>query len=1536
MELGQLGRQAPLWERARASCGVGLIVDLRGRRSRGLVEDALVLLENLEHRGARGAEENTGDGAGLLIQKPHEFFRAVVPELRAFGEDEYGVGQLFLPKTEARRERLKARIERLVGRRGFRAIAWRPVPTDAEGAGLGETARASEPWIEQLFVAPLEPLAPDELDLRLYTLRRAVEKATRPDVYVCTLSRRVTVYKGLLTNPQLRLYYPDLSDPRVRSSMALVHARFSTNTLGSWPLAQPMRLLAHNGEINTLRGNLNGVRAREADLRHPKLYEDWDVIKPVTHEDQSDTAVLDNVVELLVHAGRSLPQALRMLIPAAHRHDPWLSPEARAWYEYHELIVEPWDGPAFVAFTDGHWAGALLDRNGFRPARYALTRERLIVSSEAGVLPLSPREVVEKGRLRPGQMLLYDPEARKVLSEPELEERLGMRRKRYARWLRGRVDLAPLVKAQRASDRDGREAQRPDSDGDEEGLAARQRAFGYTRESVERLLLPMAEDGKDPVGAMGDDAPPPALSRQPKTLFHYFKQSFAQVTNPPIDYLREGLVTSLDSFLGPKGNLLTEGPEHAKRLRLASPVLRPPELDALKAQGRFPVRELDLTFPRSQRLEGAVEALLEGAERAVLEGAQLLVLTDRSVSKERLAIPSLLATAGVHHHLIRKGLRARASLVVESGEPHLVHHLCVLLGYGADAVCPYLAYETLRALVPPDAYAEAEKRYVHALEDGLLKVMAKMGISVLESYKGAQLFDALGLGPRLIEKFFPGTASPLGGLELEDVERELRERHARAFGPQAPEALPLEAGGDLYWRRDGEAHLWTPETIGTLQWAARTANPRAYKMFSELCRRQLQELQALRGLLELNTERAKPIPLDRVEPVEAIVKRFFASSMSYGALSPEAHETLAIAMNKLGAVASSGEGGEPEERYGTVAACKNRQVASGRFGVTVRYLRTAWQLEIKMAQGAKPGEGGQLPGHKVNEEIARVRHTVPGVELISPPPHHDIYSIEDLAQLIYDLRQANPDAEVHVKLVSRVGVGTVAAGVAKAGADAILIAGDSGGTGASPKTSIKHAGLPWELGLAEAQRVLREQGLRSRVKLRVDGGLRTGHDVLVAALLGAEEFGFGTALLISLGCVMLRKCHCNTCSVGVATQDPRLRRRFRGKPEHVMNYLRFVAEEVRALLARLGLRSLDEAVGRTDLLKPRALRPKEHRKAAKLDVSKLLERPEGRDAPRRVRPQPRRGYVHPLDQQLLERTRPALERGRPVRLSLRVTNHDRAFGTRLSGEVVRRHPRGLPDHTLYVKVEGTAGQSFGAFLAQGITLHLVGEANDYVGKGLSGGKIVVQAPPGAAYDPERSVAIGNVALYGATAGELYVQGRAGERFAVRNSGAYAVVEGVGDHGCEYMTGGVVVVLGPIGKNFGAGMSGGEAYLLDAEGVDVFKALGRQRLRLEPVRDGRDVALVRRLLENHWAYTRSPKAERLLDDWARTLERLWKVVPPDYDAALKRYREKGVDLRPPLPPGAPAPLRTRGPVVSSALDSQPASGAELEPELVHEG
>ncbi|WP_158057646.1 glutamate synthase large subunit [Halorussus halophilus] len=1471
----------------RSNCGLGVVMDLENEGSHDVLADSLDLLANLEHRGTTGAEENTGDGAGVLIQKPHAFFASEVPTLPA--PDEYAVGTFFLPHDDEARANLKSLSEAVLADDGLDCFHWREVPTD--NADLGQTALDSEPTVWQAFVKPEGTLSTEEFDTSLYVARRALEQAVeerdhgdRADrFYVCSLDRQTVVYKGLLKGEQLAGYYPDLTDSRVETVFSMVHARFSTNTLGAWHLAHPYRNVVHNGEFNTVRGNVNWMRARETALEAEHF--DADRVTPIVADpDGSDTAAVDNAVELLQQGGRDLPHALRMLVPEAWRNEAGMSGARREFYDYHASLVEPWDGPALVAATDGERVGAVLDRNGLRPCRYDVTTDdRVVLASEVGALDLDESEVRERGRLEPGQLFLADPEEGRVVPDEEVFEDLTD--DKYGEWVENeQVEL---------SAEDDSTAEKGDD------LRARQAAFGYTHDELDNLLEPMAEGGKDPVGSMGDDTPLSVLSEFNRPLFSYFKQLFAQVSNPPIDYLREECVTSLETRLGRQRNLLAESPEHARQLVLDSPVLTDAETVALK-DGELPVESIDVTYDaEATDLETAVERVRERAQEAVESGAEVVVLSDEGISSERLAIPSLLATGAVHHHLVREGLRTHAGLVVESGDPRTVHHLACLVGYGAGAVNPSLAYETIADIVAgPDGMDEsaAIDAYVKALEDGLLKTMSKMGISTVESYRGAQIFEAVGLDSDFVAEYFEGTENRTEGIGVAEIEADLRERHETAFGSgddDQSEDSELERQGEFENRTGGRFHQWNPQTVGTLQKSVREGDYAQYQEFAEQINDQNEQLQTLRGLLDFDASERESIPIEEVEPVGDIVQRFSTAAMSLGSLSPEAHENNAIAMNRLGAKSNTGEGGEPPERFDTERECNIKQVASGRFGVTSGYLASADELQIKMAQGSKPGEGGHLPGHKVNEMIAHVRHATPGVGLISPPPQHDIYSIEDLKQLVHDLKAANEDADVNVKLVSEAGIGTIAAGVAKANADVVHISGHSGGTGASPRTSIKHAGLPWELGLAEANQMLRQTGLRSRIKVTVDGGMKTGRDVAIAALLGAEEYSFGTGSLVTSGCVMARQCHENTCPVGIATQREDLRKRFPGEPDHVINYMTFIAQEFREIMAELGFETVEEMVGHVECLQQQET---DHPKARGLDLSAVLADP-GTGARTKTEPQTHEIDDH-LDRTLLASGGDAIERGDPVVLEGELSNEDRGVGAILSNRISQAHGvEGLPDGTVSCRFDGTAGQSFGAFLQSGVDMHLRGAANDYLGKGLSGGRIAVSTPADAAYDPTENVVVGNVALYGATDGELYVNGRAGERFGVRNSGTKAVVEGVGDHGCEYMTGGVVAVLGDTGKNFAAGMSGGVAYVLDSEDDFAGKA-NTGMVNLEADLSERDEHVLRRLVENHAAYTGSERAQELLDDWETALSQFVKVMPEAYERAVTEEGREDVRNSPP--------------------------------------
>ena len=1491
------------------ACGIGFVAHVHGVPSRDVVDKSLRLLVNLSHRSAVAADACTGDGAGILLQIPHAFLRRVcAPTISLTDRGSYGVGMLFLPASRGDRVACERLVESTVTSEGCTVLGWRDVPVD-DGV-LSTATRRGRPVIRQIFVGKLGVDRDVDTDwafeVTLYVIRRRIEAALRAmprgdECYVASFSSRTVVYKGMLTPDQLTRFYNDLREPDIASAIALVHSRFSTNTFPSWRLAHPYRFLCHNGEINTLRGNLNWMRVREGVMHSSRFGDRLAGLLPICGEKQSDSASVDNVLELLTLAGRPLAHAMAMLIPEAWEGHATMSPERRAFYEYHASLMEPWDGPAAMAFTDGRSVAAVLDRNGLRPARYVVTADDLVVlASEAGALPFPVSEIRAKGRLEPGRMLVVNTTQGRILDDEAIKTELAMVRP-YRRWVsEERIEVERLIE-ERGEGRAGGDGsigtrQQVTAPATSVPLVVRQGAFGYTADELKMVLAPMAANGEEPAGSMGNDTPLAVLSQRPQLLFSYFRQMFAQVTNPAIDPIREQLVMSLAMNLGPQGNLLEETAEHAKQIRVPQPVLTEESIAALRSVTEPALRAATLRalFPvsRGERgLEIAVQELCADASKAIENGAGILVLSDVAMNADLAPIPAALAVAAVHHHLIRAGLRWRVSLVAETGEAREVSHVALLIAYGASAVHPYLALETVGALlhVHQAAGNKAQAAYIKAIGKGLLKVMSKMGISTLQSYCGAQLWEAVGLGASLIDRHFTGTPSRVGGIGLEHIAAETLRRHRAAF---ADDSIPrLDPGGEYQYRAQGEHHNWNPLTIAKLQHATRGDSYSTFKEFSALANDETRRQSTLRGLLTF-AER-DPIPLDEVEPASKITSRFCTGAMSFGSLSAEAHETLAIAMNRLGGRSNSGEGGEDPARFGTERNSSIKQVASARFGVTAEYLVNATELQIKIAQGAKPGEGGQLPGHKVDAIIARTRHSVPGVTLISPPPHHDIYSIEDLAQLIYDLKAIAPHAAVSVKLVAEAGVGTVAAGVAKARADLILISGDSGGTGASPLSSIMRAGSPWELGLAETQQTLVMNGLRGRVRLQTDGQLKTGRDVVVAALLGADEFGFATAPLIVQGCVMMRKCHLNTCPVGIATQDPELRARFAGQPEHVVNYFFFVAEEVREIMARLGFRTMDEMIGRTDLL--RASPPADNAKAVTLDFSALLhlampaamalvDRVERRHVqPRRTRP----SAVGRMNATLLELAMPALEKRERVTAALDITNADRAVGATLSGEIARRYGNdGLADDTVSIRLTGSAGQSFGAFAARGLSLELEGEANDYLGKGLSGGRLVVRHPRAAQFIPDQTVLIGNTALYGATSGEAYIAGVAGERFAVRNSGAIAVVEGVGDHGCEYMTGGTVVVLGRVGRNFGAGMSGGLAFVLDEFG-ELEQCCNMGLVDLVHVADFGERDLLRKLVEQHARFTGSARAKRELGHWDRAQKHFFVVVPREYRQVLER-------------------------------------------------
>jgi glutamate synthase (NADPH/NADH) large chain len=1512
------------------SCGVGFVADMKNRKSHAILEKGLQILMNLDHRGAVGADPSLGDGCGVLTQIPHAFF---APECAKLGfelpaQGHYAIGQFFMPRQAEARRQVREIVEEAVAAQGLSILGWRDVPVD--NSDLGERVKAVEPVMQQIFVGrPAELTNEDDFERRLYVVRKVVSNrvfaiGTREilEYYPVSMSCRTIVYKGMVLVRQLSPYYRDLLDPRYETALALVHQRFATNTFPSWRLAHPYRLVAHNGEINTLRGNVNWMAARQASVNSELFGADISKLWPISYEGQSDTACFDNALEFLVQGGYSLSHAMMTLIPEAWAGNPLMDEERRAFYEYHAALMEPWDGPAAVAFTDGRQIGATLDRNGLRPARYFVTDDDLVVlASEMGVLPVPEETIVTKWRLQPGKMLLVDLEQHRIVSDAEIKQSLS-RAQPYSAWLReGQIVLEDLNPVE------------PRSLRTDVPLLDRQQAFGYTQEDLTILLAPMASTGQEAVGSMGTDTPISALSSKSKLLYTYFKQNFAQVTNPPIDPIREELVMSLVSFIGPRPNLFDlDGAARRKRLEVRQPILTNEDLEKIRSIGHledsFDTRTLDITYPVKKGAAGMGEALkrlCERAESAVHGRYNIIILSDRMVGPDRIPIPALLATAAVHHHLIRKGLRTSVGLVVETGEAREIHHFACLAGYGAEAINPYLAFETLTAMTKdlpePISGYEAVKRFIKSVDKGLLKVMSKMGISTYQSYCGAQIFDAVGLSRAFIDEFFFGTATSVEGAGLAEIAQETQRRHADAFGNSPVLSTALEVGGEYAYRVRGETHSWTPETVSLLQHAVRGNARERYDAFAKLLNEQNAQLLTIRGLFHIKTaedDGRTPVSLDEVEPAVSIVKRFSTGAMSYGSISREAHTTLAIAMNRIGGRSNTGEGGEESDRYKRMANGDSmrsaiKQVASGRFGVTAEYLVNSDMMQIKMAQGAKPGEGGQLPGHKVDAVIAKVRHSTQGVGLISPPPHHDIYSIEDLKQLVYDLKNVNPEAQVSVKLVSEIGVGTVATGVSKCKADHVTISGFEGGTGASPLTSIKHAGSPWEIGLAETHQTLVMNGLRSRIAVQVDGGVRTGRDVVIGALLGADEFGFATAPLIAAGCIMMRKCHLNTCPVGVATQDPVLRKRFVGKPEHVINYFFFVAEEVRELMAELGYRTFDEMVGQRQMLDRDRLN--EHAKAYGLDFSNLFFKPTPwpEDTIYRSVAQDH-GLENVLDRRLIAEAKEAIERGKHVRLDLSIRNSDRSTGAMLSGVIAKRYGHaGLRDEAIHIKFRGSAGQSFGAFLAKGVTLELEGEANDYVGKGLSGGRIIVYPPVEATkITPETSIIVGNTVLYGAIAGECYFRGVAGERFGVRNSGAVAVVEGTGDHGCEYMTGGVVVVIGETGRNFAAGMSGGIAYVLDEAGtfaqrcnlamVELNPVAAEEEVMQRYLHSGGDLEhhgrvdvmgdmsrfdaeRLHQLIVNHARYTGSSRARQILENWEDYLPKFRKVMPVEYRRAL---------------------------------------------------
>lgn len=1482
------------------SCGVGFVCNIRGQRSNSIIRQGIEVLQRLAHRGAVGADPKTGDGAGILIQIPHEFFSKAVVGIDLPAPGLYGTGLVFLPRDKSEREFCKEIFARAVRDEGQNILGWRDVPTD--NSDIGKGAKANQPVFEQVFIGRGKGLD-GELDFerRLYVIRKQVENAVRvsnlklkKSFYITNISCRTFTYKGLLMPQQLAGFFLDLGDENLKSALCLVHSRYSTNTFPAWDLAQPFRFLAHNGEINTLRGNINGVRARERLLASELFGTDIEKLKPVITPGGSDSAAIDNLFELLVLSGRSLEHAMMMLIPAAWEHDTTMKRELRDFYKYHACFMEPWDGPAAIAFTDGKNIGAVLDRNGLRPARYIITKDGIVaMASEVGVLDIDPGRIEVCGRLEPGKIFFIDTQSGSIIEDAQIKERV-CRRSPYGKWIaEGMVDLDSLIIAATVGHR-------------QEDILRELKSFGYSREDLKMIIKPMAEEAKEPVGSMGSDIPHAFLSRRPQMLYSYFKQLFAQVTNPAIDSIREKLVMSLESFIGPERNILDETPLHSHKLRVKNPILTDEELARIRdiSVNGFSSKTIYTYFDAASGKEGflrALERVCFEAEFAIDKGYSFIILSDRGADRENIALPALLATSAIHQYLVRKTIRSQVALVVESAEPREVHHLALLFGYGADCVNPYLAYRAIEYLIAQKelrlSFADGRKNYIKALTDGILKILSKMGISTLRSYRGAQIFEALGLDEEFIERYFTGTASRIGGVGIEGIIEETLLRHGEAYAERGQADVCLDSGGVYQWKKDGEFHLWNPESIAALQDAARENNPELYKKFSRLINDQSFQPATLRSLLRF--KKCDPIPISEVEPAEDIMKRFVTGAMSFGSISAATHETLAIAMNRIGGKSNTGEGGEDPNRFvmlpnGDSRRSAIKQVASGRFGVTINYLVNSDEIQIKIAQGAKPGEGGQLPGHKVSEAIARTRYTTVGVTLISPPPHHDIYSIEDLAQLIFDLKSANPRARISVKLVSEVGVGTVAAGVAKGHADMILISGGDGGTGASPRSSIRYAGLPWELGLSETHQTLMLNNLRSRVRLQTDGQMRTGRDVAIAALLGAEEYGFCSAVLVVVGCVMLRHCHLNNCSVGVATQDPILEKRFRGRPEFIVNYFRFVTQELREIMASLGLRTINDMIGRSDLLElDREIVPA---KAKAIDYSRILYRPDLPDDVGRFCHSKQYNWLDAvLDKKLIRMCEEGLEKNRPVKISSEIRNTDRAVGAMLSGEVCRRCGDGvLLEDTITCKFKGIAGQSFGAFLAKGITFELEGMCNDYVGKSISGGKIIVYPDARAQYQADKNIIIGNTTFYGAIAGEAYINGLAGERFCIRNSGLYAVVEGVGDHGCEYMTGGRVVILGATGRNFAAGMSGGIAYIYDEDGKF------RERCNTDMVELGRvqeeDKDTIYHLLHNHYKYTRSKKAKKVMDNMQEELKRFVRVMPLEYKGILEGIKiEEELDV-----------------------------------------
>ncbi len=1491
----------------RDACGIGFVANIKGNKSHEIVKQALTVLMNLTHRGGCGAESNTGDGAGILLQIPHGFFKEACAGLSINlpSPGEYGVGMVFLPQDPSHREECEKIFEGIIKEEKQLFLGWRTVPTD--DSSLGETAKACMPFIRQIFIGRSAGVDNDTaFERKLYVIRKRAENAIRyagnknhEFFYIASLSSRTIVYKGMLLAEQVDRFYKELADPALDTALALVHSRYSTNTFPSWERAHPNRYVMHNGEINTLRGNVNWMYARQSMLNTDLFGDDISKVFPIINQDGSDSAMFDNCLEFLSLTGRSLAHAAMMMIPEPWQNHDTMNDEMKAFYEYHSCLLEPWDGPAAMAFSDGVQIGAILDRNGLRPSRYYVTKDDMVIlSSEVGVLDIPPEKVARKERLRPGRMLLIDTKEGKIINDEELKHTIASRYP-YRQWLDEHLlKLETLAEAP--------EVPEPDH----ETVLQRQKAFGYTYEDLRAIITPMAKDGVEPIGAMGNDAPLAVLSSKQQLLYNYFKQLFAQVTNPPIDALREEIVIGTETYMGSEGSLLNPTPESCRQLKLKIPVIDNNELEKIRhiKDPGFKSVTLPIVFKVSEGgkgLEKAMEELFRSADEAFARGANILILSDRGINSEYAAIPALLAVSGLHHHTIRNCTRTQLSIVLESGEPREVHHFALLLGYGASAINPYLAFETIddmirQGLMTGIDYKAAVKKYLKACSKGVVKVLSKMGISTIQSYQGAQIFEAVGLNEAFVEKYFKWTPSRIGGIGLEEIALEAKLRHDSAFDGRIDFDGTLDVGGDYQWRKDGEEHLFNPETIHRLQYACRTNNYSLFKEYSTLLDEQTQRLYTLRGLMEL-IPAANPVPLEEVESVDSICRRFKTGAMSYGSISKEAHEALAIAMNRLQGKSNTGEGGEDPARFipdtnGDSRCSAIKQVASGRFGVTSHYLINAKEIQIKMAQGAKPGEGGQLPGRKVYPWVARTRHSTPGVGLISPPPHHDIYSIEDLAELIHDLKNANRGARINVKLVSEVGVGTIAAGVAKGRADVVLISGYDGGTGASPRTSIRHAGLPWELGLAETHQTLLLNNLRSRIVVETDGKLMTGRDVVIAALLGAEEFGFATTPLVVLGCVMMRVCNLDTCPVGVATQNPELRKKFAGDPQYVVNFMHFIAQEMREIMATLGFRTIEEMVGRTDRLS--TAKAVEHWKASKLDLSSILYRPQVPETVGQFCQMPQdHGLENSLDiKVLLELCKPALEKGEEVKAELDIKNTNRVVGTILGSEVTKKYgANGLPEDTISLKFSGSAGQSFGAFVPRGLRLELEGDANDYIGKGLSGGKLIVYPPKVSSFTPEENIVIGNVAFYGATSGEAYIRGIAGERFCVRNSGAHAVVEAVGDHGCEYMTGGRVVVLGPTGRNFAAGMSGGIAYVLDESG-DFIARCNKEMVDIEKLEDAEEIGEVKSMIARHLEYTGSSVARKVLDNWDNMVSRFARVIPKDYRRmleAIKRVQASGL-------------------------------------------